>query len=66
MAKQYISHGGISTAREILEKALGRQGDGNHRTPPGMLQGTPFDFSRRSIPTICSILSRANIPRPWR
>jgi len=23
MAKQYISHGGIGTAREILEKALG-------------------------------------------
>ncbi len=48
MAKQYISQGGISTAREILEKALGpgKAMEVIERLQ-GMLQGTPFDFLKK-------------------
>ncbi|MGI6454854.1 MAG: flagellar motor switch protein FliG [bacterium] len=51
MAKQYISHGGISTAREILEKALG-PGKAMEiiERLQGMLQGTPFDFLKKVDP----------------
>jgi flagellar motor switch protein FliG len=51
MAKQYISHGGISTAREILEKALGpvKAMEVIERLQ-GMLQGTPFDFLKKVDP----------------
>lgn len=45
MAKQYISHGGLQTAREILEKALG-PGKAMEiiENLQGMLTGNPFDF----------------------
>jgi len=45
MAKQYINHGGISTAREILERALGpgKAVEVIERLQ-GMLAGNPFDF----------------------
>ncbi|RJP19900.1 MAG: flagellar motor switch protein FliG [Candidatus Omnitrophota bacterium] len=45
MAKQYISHGGIATAREILERALGpsKALDIIERLQ-GILTGNPFDF----------------------
>lgn len=51
MAKQYINHGGIGTAREILEKALGpaRAMDIVERLQ-GILTGTPFDFLRHVDP----------------
>jgi len=51
MAKQYISHGGISTAREILEKALG-PGKAIEiiERLQGMLQGSPFDFLKKVDP----------------
>ena len=51
MAKQYITHGGISTAREILEKALG-PGKAMEiiERLQGMLQGTPFDFLKKVDP----------------
>jgi len=51
MAKQYIAHGGISTAREILEKALGpvKAMEIIERLQ-GMLQGTPFDFLKKVDP----------------
>jgi flagellar motor switch protein FliG len=51
MAKQYISHGGISIAREILEKALGpgKAMEVIERLQ-GMLQGTPFDFLKKVDP----------------
>ena len=52
MAKQYISHGGISTAREILEKALGpgKAIEVIERLQ-GMLQGSPFDFLKKVDPS---------------
>ncbi len=45
MAKQYISYGGINTARDILEKALGpgKAMDIIERLQ-GILTGSPFDF----------------------
>lgn len=45
MAKQYIGHGGVSTAREILERALGpgRAMEILERLQ-GVLTGKPFDF----------------------
>ncbi|MDP8245231.1 MAG: flagellar motor switch protein FliG [Candidatus Hinthialibacter antarcticus] len=51
MAKQYVSHGGISAAREILEKALGpgKAMEVIERLQ-GMLQGTPFDFLKKVDP----------------
>lgn len=51
MAKQYIGSGGISTAREILEKALGpgRAMEIIERLQ-GMLQGSPFDFLKKVDP----------------
>ena len=51
MAKQYISSGGIGTAREILEKALGggRAMEIIERLQ-GMLQGSPFDFLKKVDP----------------
>lgn len=51
MAKQYISSGGIATAREILEKALGpgKAMEVIERLQ-GMLQGTPFDFLKKVDP----------------
>ena len=51
MAKQYISSGGIATAREILEKALGggRAMEIIERLQ-GMLQGSPFDFLKKVDP----------------
>ncbi len=51
MAKQYIAHGGISTAREILEKALGpAKAMEIIERLQGMLQGTPFDFLKKVDP----------------
>jgi flagellar motor switch protein FliG len=52
MAKQYIGHGGIATAREILEKAVGsaRAIEIIERLG-GMLQGSPFDFLKKADPT---------------
>ncbi|MFH1743277.1 MAG: flagellar motor switch protein FliG [bacterium] len=48
MAKQYISHGGIATAREILEKALGpSKALETIERLQGMLHGAPFDSLRR-------------------
>ncbi len=51
MAKQYINHGGIGTARDILEKALGpgRAMEIVERLQ-GILTGTPFDFLRHIDP----------------
>lgn len=51
LAKEYISSGGISTAREILEKALGpsRAIEIIERLQ-GALQVTPFDFAKRIDP----------------
>jgi flagellar motor switch protein FliG len=51
MAQQYISAGGINTARDILEKALGpgRAMEIIERLQ-GMLQGTPFDFLKKVDP----------------
>ncbi len=51
MAKQYMSSGGIGTAREILEKALGpgRAMEIIERLQ-GMLQGSPFDFLKKVDP----------------
>ena len=51
MAKQYISAGGINTARDILEKALG-PGKAMEiiERLQGMLQGTPFDFLKKVDP----------------
>ncbi len=45
MAKQYISHGGLTTARGILEKALG-PGKAMEiiERLQGILTGNPFDF----------------------
>ncbi len=51
MAKQYISSGGIATAREILEKALGpAKAMEIIERLQGMLQGTPFDFLKKVDP----------------
>ncbi|MFH1738881.1 MAG: flagellar motor switch protein FliG, partial [bacterium] len=52
MAKQYIGHGGIGTAREILEKALG-PGKAIEiiERLQGMLQGSPFDFLKKVDPS---------------
>ncbi len=51
MAKQYISHGGMATAREILEKALGpgRAMEIIERLQ-GILTGSPFDFLKHVDP----------------
>lgn len=51
MAQQYISAGGINTARDILEKALG-PGKAMEiiERLQGMLQGTPFDFLKKVDP----------------
>lgn len=45
MAKQYMSHGGINTAKEILEKALGpgKAMEVLERLQ-GVIAGKPFDF----------------------
>ncbi len=51
MAKQYISHGGVSTAREILERALGpAKSIEIIEKLQGLLQGAPFDFLRKVRP----------------
>ncbi len=52
MAKQYIGHGGVATAREILEKALGpgKSIEIIERLQ-GMLQGSPFDFLKKVDPS---------------
>ncbi len=45
MAKQYISHGGLNTARDILEKALGpSKAMEIIERLQGVLTGNPFDF----------------------
>ncbi len=45
MAKQYMSHGGINTARDILEKALGNEKAMEIiESLQGVLSGHPFDF----------------------
>lgn len=51
MAKQYISHGGLATAREILEKALG-PGKAMEilERLQGILTGNPFDFLKHVDP----------------
>ncbi len=51
MAKQYMSSGGIGTARDILEKALG-PGKAMEiiERLQGMLQGSPFDFLKKVDP----------------
>ncbi len=51
MAKQYISYGGINTAREILEKALG-PGKAMEIVErlQGILTGSPFDFLKNVDP----------------
>ncbi len=51
MAKQYISGGGISTAKDILEKALG-PGKAMEiiERLQGMLSGSPFDSLKRIEP----------------
>ncbi len=51
MAKQYMGAGGIGTARDILEKALGpgRAMEIIERLQ-GMLQGSPFDFLKKVDP----------------
>lgn len=53
MAQQYISAGGISTARDILEKALG-PGKAMEIVErlQGMLQGKPFDFTKKIDPNV--------------
>lgn len=53
MAQQYISAGGISTARDILEKALG-PGKAMEIVErlQGMLQGNPFDFAKKVDPNV--------------
>ena len=45
MAKQYMSHGGVNTAKEILEKALGpgKTMEILERLQ-GVIAGRPFDF----------------------
>lgn len=49
MAKQYISHGGVDTAKEILERALG---PGRSleilENLSGMIAGKPFEFLRHA------------------
>ncbi len=51
MAATYIPHGGISTSREILEKAVG-PGKAMEiiERLQGMLQGRPFDFLQKVDP----------------
>ena len=51
MAKQYISHGGVSTARELLEKALGT-GKAIEILDrlQGVIGGAPFDFLKHVDP----------------
>ncbi len=53
MAQQYIAAGGINTARDILEKALGpgKAMEVVERLQ-GMLQGQPFDFAKRVDPNM--------------
>ncbi|MBB6732848.1 flagellar motor switch protein FliG [Cohnella zeiphila] len=52
VAQEYISQGGITYAKEILEKALGSQkaSDILHRLT-ATLQVRPFDFARKAEPT---------------
>jgi len=52
LAQEYISQGGITYAKEILEKALGAQkaSDILHRLT-ATLQVRPFDFARKAEPT---------------
>ncbi|WP_027090873.1 flagellar motor switch protein FliG [Cohnella thermotolerans] len=52
LAQEYISQGGITYAKEILEKALGSQkaSDILHRLT-ATLQVRPFDFARKAEPT---------------
>jgi flagellar motor switch protein FliG len=53
MAKQYVAHGGITTARQILERALG---PGKSMEILQRLQGVfntkPFDFLKHLDPTV--------------
>jgi flagellar motor switch protein FliG len=52
VAQEYISQGGITYAKDILEKALGpqRASDILHRLT-ATLQVRPFDFARKAEPT---------------
>ncbi len=51
VAKQYVSSGGIHTAKDILEKALGSNRASEIISDlQGMLQGTPFDFLKKMEP----------------
>jgi len=52
LAQEYISQGGITYAKEILERALGSQkaSDILHRLT-ATLQVRPFDFARKAEPT---------------
>jgi len=51
MARQYIRHGGVATAREILEKALGPAKSAEIiEKLQGPLRGAPFDFLRKAHP----------------
>jgi flagellar motor switch protein FliG len=58
MAKQYMAHGGLTTAKDILEKALGpgKAMEVIERLQ-GVLLGNPFDFLKHIDPgTLCQFV----------